>query len=706
MDKRFFYGISRMTTLGLIVGALWGCGGSGTSGDPIVPQARTGGTLQPATEATLAEYFRRTLGAGLRDDVRVFGGEESVVAAPTSDLAGAAPPSAEVPAVSATNLQESGVDEADLIKTDGRYLYSLAVSSIASGPVPLPAGMPADVAVSAPTAANVNPSTPLRIHLAGVAPIEVARIDLARGGSSLQPEGLYLDEARGQVVALASSGSDVWERWFFPVYWREQRTEITWVDVANPPAAVIGRRLVFDGQMVASRRIGTKLYLVLRHYPQVPGLVDFPVSTAEVQNNEIALVSRSAAEFLPGYWRDGVHAGPMVEPRACYLDSQNSNASADVITLVAVDLASPEAEFQSRCFVGLTEALYASPNALYLASTRYGYDIAGQTAHYSSRVTTDIHKFELAALEYRGSGEVEGHLGWRQDAKSFRLSEFEDRLRVITFTGEATASRSPVQIAVLEEDGAAARLRTLSTLPNARRPAPIGLTGEQLYASRFIGDKAYLVTFRVTDPFYVIDLKDPSDPRIAGELKVDGYSDYLHPVADGLLLGIGKDAIPDSSSASAWGDGRGAWYQGVKLALIDVSDPERPLERDRLVLGGRGTEATVLFDHHGFTGMRLGDTYRVALPVQLHAESKTADGPWVSAGWTHTGLYRFEIDLANARIGMLEHPLVTETAAVNAYARSIAADRSVLIGGRVYYLHDGKLWSQDWAGMETPSGPH
>jgi uncharacterized secreted protein with C-terminal beta-propeller domain len=112
-------------------------------------------------------------------------------------------------------------------------------------------------------------------------------------------------------------------------------------------------------------------------------------------------------------------------------------------------------------------------------------------------------------------------------------------------------------------------------LPNAARPQPLGKPGEHLYASRFIGARGYLVTYRLTDPLYVLDLSDPGDPKMAGELHVEGYSDYLFPVSDTLLLGVGKDAVVDGGA----GDGRFAWYQGVKVSLIDVSEPASTLPR-------------------------------------------------------------------------------------------------------------------------------
>jgi hypothetical protein len=226
-------------------------------------------------------------------------------------------------------------------------------------------------------------------------------------------------------------------------------------------------------------------------------------------------------------------------------------------------------------------------------------------------------------------------------------------------------------------------------LPNATRPAPLGKAGEQLYASRFIGSRGYLVTYRLTDPLYILDLSSPTDPRVAGELQVNGYSDYLFPLTDSLLLGVGKDAIADGSS----GDGRFAWYQGVKLSLIDVSDPAHPREAARSVIGRRGTDATVLSDHHGIALQTSGNSVRVSLPISLH----DTPSPW-SAGaandyfqFTRTELQKFEINLGelslNARAA-LASSLPGE--------RDISKDRSLLWNDQVHYFQDGTWRSARW----------
>ena len=146
----------------------------------------------------------------------------------------------------------------------------------------------------------------------------------------------------------------------------------------------------------------------------------------------------------------------------------------------------------------------------------------------------------------------------------------------------------------------------------------IGEPGERLYAVRYTGNRAYLVTFRVTDPLYVFDLSDPFVPVKAGELHIQGYSDYLQPLSDTRLLGIGKDAVADVASTHF--GGRGAWYQGVKLSLFDVADPSKPAELSSVIIGKRGTGTDAIMDHHAVTFLPAAPDRpaRLALPIRKH----------------------------------------------------------------------------------------
>ncbi|MDY6984725.1 MAG: beta-propeller domain-containing protein, partial [Pseudomonadota bacterium] len=277
---------------------------------------------------------------------------------------------------------------------------------------------------------------------------------------------------------------------------------------------------------------------------------------------------------------------------------------------------------------------------------------------------------------------------------------------------------SSTRLTVLKEAGGK-RLETVSVIDG------IGKPGEQLYAARFLGDRAYLVTFKLIDPLYVVDLSAQENPKLVGELEIDGYSEYLHPISDTLLLGIGKDAIPATGATDIF-DGRGgAFYQGVKIALFDVSNPASPREIDSKILGKRGTESDVLYDHHAFSYLPAqGDEpARFAIPVQLHDRPATWQGFDVSSpqAWydhTHTGLYSFEVGpqgitqagriiaevAAQPELPRGIVPVDTTRIGVDLIAPIYAwyGDRSVLKDDAVFYVHNGKVLTSFWGENKAP----
>jgi hypothetical protein len=385
---------------------------------------------------------------------------------------------------------------------------------------------------------------------------------------------------------------------------------------------------------------------------------------------------------------------------------------------VAIQLDTTQPYVAARCFVGTTEAVYLSPANLYLATTRWVYTpgTSPDALWYPPGMATDIHQFALDGLNmtYKGSGSVTGHLGFDQNRKSFRMGEHQGVLRVATQTAERwgpaiaiatpavavaaaatdTLGSSPVRLSLLKPT-TDKNLALIGTLPNDRRPAAIGRPGEQLYASRFVGTRAYLVTYRLTDPLYVLDLSDPTDPQVTGELQVDGYSDYLFPLSERYLLGVGKDAKSDGSA----GDGRFAWYQGVKVSLIDVGNPAQPIETAHHVLGLRGTDATVLHDHHGIALLANNtpaqpNSVRVALPIRLHTAkpSYATGGLSDYYGFTRNQLSRFDIDLTTGALNMYGD-LVGADSGIE---RDLAQDRAWLSSGQVHHYQNGRWQSWRW----------
>lgn len=641
---------------------------------------------------------------------------------------------------SSTILQESGVDEADLVKTDGGYLY-MAIKG-----VPPYYGFGEGVSVVGTTRfaggssvgedlVNHEYSNKIRVMKLSDSPPSATEVAVISLSDSTNIDSLYLVNNRSNglsdLLAVIGTGDTrtPMAYWFTPGYWRNGKTVLELFNISNPdkPSNII--RLSIDGYLIASRRIGETLYIVSRYTPYIEGYLPYPQTETDKQNNAALLAGASLSQLLPDISINGERKGDLVNPENCYLPPAPKDAAAtpDIITITAIDLASPQNPI-SGCIIGQAEAVYVSTQSLYLATTRYRYvpmplsgdttinasnDVGMTVAYLSPEVKTDLHKFSLDASQphYRGSGVVPGHLGWEQDKKSFRMGEMDGYLRIATSLGETWDLSAQTVLTVLKESESVGdgRLVEVSSLPNDAHPEPIGKPGERLYAARFLGNRAYLVTFRVTDPLYVIDLKDHANPFIAGELKISGYSDFLHPVNENLLLGIGKEAVPDTGN-SGWGDGRGAWYQGVKISLFDVHDPANPAEVNSVVLGKRGTDSDALADHHALAYIPSidGKPARLALPVRLHDTSTgyVSGNPWDYYDWTHTALYLFDIQVKGKPGITLSGKLTAgDRSTGNIYGYGYGNDRALILNDSAHFIHDGRVWSALWSSAEQSTGP-
>lgn len=712
----------RLTGLGAIAGlCLAGC----YAGQDVVLKQLLEPTpsygLQATSEADFVHLMRSALAQG---GGAAIAGIDFIVptAVPTPPIAGviaatdatAVSVGAMGDAVSGTTPQEAGVDEADLIKSDGTQVFSLDGMRAWNGSdVVGTLGLPAK-----PDAVNLTnaPSVLRRQRFVddGGAP------RLADGGTyavpfgeSIRATGLYLDAERQQIAALGEQvyGWSPFAAWFNPYPWGQGATELSIIDVRDSNMRQ-KRLLRFGARQIGSRRVGSTLYLLLRSSPTVVGLrtvySGMPAEqvSAVTADNQRILDGVSPSQLLPSLKVDGVDM-PLVRAEDCLVQGENSARTADVVTLVAIDLAAGTHRHQARCFVGGTEAFYMSDAALYLATTRYAYSMAPSGPQYASGTRTDLHKFSLEGLtmNYRGSGSVAGHLGFAQDRKSFRMGEYQGFLRVVTeqdavvaaaSTSTAVQGASPMRLTVLKD--LVDRLVVTGELPNDKRPQSLGKPGEQLYASRFLGARGYVVTYRKIDPLYVLDLSNPFDPRIAGELNVTGYSDYLFPVSESLLLGVGKETIPDASGGR--GDGLFDWYQGVKVSLFDVGDPANPRELAKTVIGRRGTQAPVLTDHHAIALQFGGDRVRVALPVRVnesrevsvYGQTSYTGQPWEYFSPTRIELQRFEVNLAARTL--------TQRAAMvepGAYLwRDIGMDRALLFREQTHWYQGGPWQSAAW----------
>lgn len=653
--------------------------------------------LQPFASASDLEAY-------LKDGIRQMtpwywegpdGGGVPVGGTPDAGDSGGSPP-----AYSGTNLQEAGVDEADRIKTDGTYLYVAPANQHLDDWW----GMPVVDDGSDETSETEKEIRILRLSDAPPSTREIETISLADHETAV--DGMYLltDREENRPDLLVTIGGQIgnyWGIWYMPWYWQEGVTEIVLYDVDTPRDPEQITRIEIDGFLVSSRRIDDTLYLVTRYTPMSRNENPPPEEGEDTTDETPAL-----PDLLPSFRVDGEAAGNLVEPDQCYrVPVENRDPQPTIITITAIDLNQPDSPV-SRSVVGPTETVYMSTTSLYLATTLYKPGNSGQAAEE----TTDIHKFALEpdGPAYHGSGSVPGTLGWEEDKKPFRMSAHENILRVTTSLGNTWDDTSSTRLTLLKEiEGPDGPVLTETAAIDG-----IGETGERLYAVRYAGKYAYLVTFRITDPLYIFDLSDPENPFLAGELHIDGYSDYLHPVSETLLLGIGKDAVPDTASDDF--GGRGAWYQGVKLSLFDISDPTDPQEIDSVILGKRGTESDALYDHHALAWLPATEDQpaRLALPVRLHntALPEVPNTPWAHYGWTHTGLYLFDIETGDDpeidnRGRMIVAARSDDQPGENWWYGYGASDRAVLLGDSVHYVHADAVWSASWGLATDMVGP-
>ncbi|MCU7835502.1 MAG: beta-propeller domain-containing protein [gamma proteobacterium symbiont of Taylorina sp.] len=589
-------------------------------------------------------------------------------------------------ATSQTNLQETGVDESDTIKTSDNILFALEQCStgiektITDEAAKNDSNSGETFLVDYPQQ-NKTCLSSYQLQESPASAIRLAQTELDT--NSYSPGSLFLNEGKAsksssQLIWISDTmQQNIWSFWGSPGYWTDNQVTLQFFDISNREKLTPETKVSLDGALIASRRIGDQLYLVTRknHYSIMP------------------LINSALPEIS---FNDGIKRS-LVKPTDCYVPASTSNQTYDgtIITITTLSISDPTS-YQSTCVTGNIETAYVSTEALYLASSRYPYHISGNEISYdqAAQYNTEIHKFSFSNnhIDYKGSGSVSGHLGWEMDKKPFRMGEHNGILKVATSLGSSWGTNSTSRVGVLRENTESHTLDEISHIDNLGKP------GEKLYAARFIGNRGYLVTFRVTDPLYLLDFSEPESPQILGELEINGYSDYLHPIGENFLLGIGKDAVADSSFNNT--ENRGAWYQGVKLSLFDVSDGSHLKEVQSIVIGKRGTSSAVLSDHHALAWLANSDeadSYRLAIPINEHAtESEwqnNYDHPSDYYSWTKTGAYVFDINTGESPALKQTGILVTESLENGDQQSYSSNERIVLQGDTLHFIHDNSVYS-------------
>jgi len=530
-------------------------------------------------------------------------------AASAGGAGGAAQGSAAAPVAgtdfSTTNNQEAGVDEPDLAKTDGNVMVVLRQNPVGlqvldvSGKPRLAAFMPlpdlsgqASLFLAGGNAVVLGTqwsSPPPAPEPPTPAPAPAPQPGAATSSGPAQPAPNQPQQVQPAPVQPLPPQ---------PVYASQAKTRVVVVAVSDPDHPRLIRSFTLDGNEVGARLVSGRIELVLQSNPTVPFV--FPpqptpeTSAQALAENKSAIERSVVTQWLPSLRLDQTGATHLAScGSAMHPTVASGLATVSVVTL------DPNSDVPGHevTVVGNASTVYASTTAMYLAT-------AGITEQPEMMglpqqgVTTDIHAFDLTdptSPRYVGSGSVAGGI-----LDQYSLSDNDGYLRVATTVGvptpppregEPPRTLSDNRVTILQPVGGA--------LVPVGQVSGLG-QGEKIYGVRFLGSLGYVVTFRQTDPLYVLDLSDPHHPALRGQLQLPGYSSYLHPLGGGLLLGLGRDVDGNYRTT------------GVQLSLFDVSDPAHPVLRSRIHLDNAWTSADT--DHHQF--LYWGPRHLAVVPLQ------------------------------------------------------------------------------------------
>jgi uncharacterized secreted protein with C-terminal beta-propeller domain len=515
---------------------------------------------------------------------------------------------------SQTNTQIAGIDEADVVETDGQYIYALSGDEL------------------------------LIVDMRNLSqPRLVSAMKLSRPAAQMYLVGdqiVLVDEPAYQSISFNS----LWSQGHAP------RSSVLWIDVSDRTAPQLLQRLEVDGRIIDTRAIGTSVYLVIdseltppraeaRRVGDVtnppglpPGVIcdcGPPPDPATAYRVRYESFDEYAARVRPGIIEASMPkirhynaAGDLLRTELLVTAEdihKPSGREFKITTIAVLDLdAPPEDPLTS---VGLIAAnldqIYMAPTGVYVLETP------------TERIENNERSFDTPILNFRVGDDSQIHLAATgkvagRALNQFSMDEFEGNLRIAT-TEQVTENhpyswrtvRTDNHLFVLsEQDG---QLQTIGALSHL---SPT----QQIHAVRFLGDRAYVNTFRQVDPLLSIDLSDPANPRLRGLIEIPGFSNYLHPVGDDFLIGFGRDVAPATGALGA-----------PQVSLFHIGDPDHPRLLDRLTMFGASQTSSEAFDDHHAVAYFAAQG---VLSIPIHWQDD--DGQTQSAAWT----FRVAVDPA------------------------------------------------------------
>lgn len=642
----------------------------------VMPSVHTGkgkvSAVQPLPVVGSFENFKVLLSNVQQTSTSVDNGIMRKSMAPSAPTVGAAPQAVQEAAAdySTTNVQVEGVDEADVVKTDGKYIYQVNNQRVVIAEAYPAAEMKIETILE--FAKNFTPTE-----------LYVDKDRLVVIGNSYNDGPVYAEpvpapmkpQVQPQLKTVPPLRPDIYP----PI--RIQNTVKTIIfDTSNKQSVKKLRETELEGSYISSRKIGSAVYLV-----------------ANKNIDYYYILQQKSGDFTPAY-RDTAGQDKFVNVPYTAIRYFPNMVEPNYLLVAGLDLASPDKKMEVSTYLGSGQNIFASQDNLYVAVTQYETNgdfprpgvgiMAPSILPMPERIPksdTVVYKFMLdqGQVKYTARGEVPGTV-----LNQFSMDEYKGNFRVATTKGEIwrqDENTSKNNVYILDGE-----MKTIGKLEDI---AP----GEKIYSVRFMGDRGYMVTFQTVDPLFVIDLKDPKAPVILGALKIPGYSDYLHPYDENHIIGFGKDTV--ELSQKDWGGneaGKMAFYQGMKIALFDVSDVSNPVEMYKETIGDRGTDSELLRNHKALLFAK--DKNLLAFPVTvMEIQNKEVEYNGIPAygQFTFQGAYVYNLDLKTGFTlkGRITH-LSQEDSLKSGhdwYGSSKNVNRVLYIGNTLYTLSNDKI---------------
>ncbi len=493
---------------------------------------------------------------------------------------------------SQTNIQVQGVDEADIVKTDGTYIYHVNRGRI----VIARAYPPGQMEICSMVEFNDQDFTPQEIY--------VDEKHLVVIGTSYKEIPSYKEP-----VIYSEEKIMIYP----PPYYLHSTLKTIVFDISDRKNVRQLREVELEGYYASSRKIGSSLYLVANknidyYYIMEKGAENPAPSYRDTAvKEEFTSIDYASIRYFPGFTRP------------------------NYLIVAGLNLDHPDKQVEVHTFLGAGDNIYASQQNLYATVTGYGSAVSRIPAYDPS---THIYKFALdnGRISYVARGKVPGTV-----LNQFSMDEYAEHFRIATTSGNPWGGG---------EDTSRNNIYILDGELNLKGKIEDIAPGEKIYSARFMGEKGYMVTFRTVDPLFVLDLGDPANPRILGALKIPGYSDYLHPYDENHIIGFGKDTMEIVQKDSKGNVINTAVIDlGIKMALFDVSDVHNPVEKFKEMIGGRGTTSDLLHNHKALLFSR--EKNLLAFPITV-MESKSSTGTVPDYGeFTFQGAYVYNLNLSD-----------------------------------------------------------